>query len=321
LLHDLDFSLQSTRKTEEGEDHPDRDAQFRYLNRTVKRYLTQQLPVISADTKRKELIGNYANTGQQWRPTRQPHHVQGHDFPTPDVPRASPFGMYDIGRNHGFVNVGTDHDTGEFAVASIRGWWRHEGRRLYPRARRILITAYAGGSNGWRLRLWKLELQTFADQTGLHVEVCHFPPGTRTRRCNTSMSSGSASTGNGITSSPHIDAGYKSIVNWYLSIYSALHRASAFDARAESPAPREPRFEPFVFSERHGSHSSRPATCTGAPWQRARADTSAAPAVAASSTSRLRLRWRQRCRRCRARLHARAVDWGQAGRSDSRRQS
>ena len=178
LLHDLDFSLQSTRKTEEGEDHPDRDAQFRYINRTVKRYLTQQLPVISADTKRKELIGNYANTGQQWRPTRQPHHVQGHDFPTPDVPRAYPFGIYDIGRNHGFVNVGTDHDTGEFAVASIRGWWRHEGRRLYPRARRILITADAGGSNGWRLRLWKLELQTFADQTGLHVEVCHFPPGT-----------------------------------------------------------------------------------------------------------------------------------------------
>jgi hypothetical protein len=178
LLHDLDYSLQSNRKTEEGQDHPDRDAQFRYINRTVKRYLAQRLPVISADTKKKELIGNYSNAGQQWRPAHEPQHVQGHDFPTPQVPRVYPYGIYDIGRNQGFVNLGTDHDTGEFAVASIRGWWRQEGRRLYPRARRILITADAGGSNGWRLRLWKLELQTFADATGLHVEVCHFPPGT-----------------------------------------------------------------------------------------------------------------------------------------------
>jgi DDE family transposase len=178
LLHDLDYSLQSNRKTEEGQDHPDRDAQFRYINRTVKRYLAQRLPVISTDTKKKELIGNYSNAGQQWRPAHQPRHVQGHDFPTPQVPRVYPYGVYDIGRNQGFVNLGTDHDTGEFAVASIRGWWRHEGRRLYPRARRMLITADAGGSNGWRLRLWKLELQKFADATGLHVEVCHFPPGT-----------------------------------------------------------------------------------------------------------------------------------------------
>jgi len=178
LLHDLDYSLQSNRKTEEGQDHPDRDAQFRYINRTVKRYLAQRLPVISTDTKKKELIGNYSNAGQQWRPTQAPQHVQGHDFPTPQVPRVYPYGIYDIGRNAGFVNLGTDHDTGEFAVASIRGWWRQEGRRLYPRARRILITADAGGSNGWRLRLWKLELQRFADATGLHVEVCHFPPGT-----------------------------------------------------------------------------------------------------------------------------------------------
>ena len=178
LLHTLDYSLQSNRKTDEGRDQPDRDAQFQYINAAVKRCLAQRIPVISVDTKRKELIGNFANAGRQWRPIKDPEHVQVHDFPTPAVPRAYPFGIYDIGRNRGFVNVGTDHDTGEFAVASIRGWWRHEGRRLYPQATRVLITADAGGSNGWRLRLWKLELQKFADQTGLRVEVCHFPPGT-----------------------------------------------------------------------------------------------------------------------------------------------
>jgi hypothetical protein len=178
LLHDLDYSLQSNRKTEEGADHPDRDAQFHHINRTVKRYLRQGLPVISVDTKKKELIGNYLNAGRQWRTSGQPRHVQGHDFPGPDVPRAFPYGIYDIGRNAGFVNVGTDHDTGAFAVASIRGWWRSEGRRLYPHADKILITADGGGSNGWRLRLWKIELQKFADQAGLGVAVCHFPPGT-----------------------------------------------------------------------------------------------------------------------------------------------
>jgi len=178
ILHDLDYSLQSNRKTEEGADHPDRDAQFRHINLTVKRYLRQGLPVISVDTKKKELIGNYLNAGRQWRTSGQSLHVQGHDFPGPDVPRAFPYGIYDIGRNAGFVNVGTDHDTGAFAVASIRGWWRSEGRRLYPGAERILITADGGGSNGWRLRLWKLELQKFADQAGLAVAVCHFPPGT-----------------------------------------------------------------------------------------------------------------------------------------------
>ncbi len=178
LLHGLNYSLQSNRKTEEGQDHPDRDAQFRHINAVVKRSLAQCNPVISVDTKKKELIGNYANTGQQWRPAKQPRKVRGHDFPTPDVPRAYPYGIYDIGRNTGFVNVGTDHDTGAFAVASIGGWWRHEGKRLYPAAATILITADAGGSNGWRLRLWKLELQTFADETGLPISVCHFPPGT-----------------------------------------------------------------------------------------------------------------------------------------------
>ena len=178
LLHDLDYSLQSNRKTEEGQGHPDRDAQFRHISAAVKRYLGQGLPVISVDTKKKELIGNTHNAGQQWRPAKQPRRVQGHDFPGPDVPRAYPYGIYDLGRNAGFVNIGTDHDTGAFAVASIRGWWRHEGRRLYPEADKLLITADGGGSNGWRLRLWKIELQKLADQTGLSLSVCHFPPGT-----------------------------------------------------------------------------------------------------------------------------------------------
>jgi hypothetical protein len=178
ILHDLNYSLQSNRKTEEGADHPDRDAQFRHINAAVKKCLRQGLPVISVDTKKKELIGNYDNAGQQWLPAKQPKQVQGHDFPSPEVPRAFPYGIYDLGRNAGFVNVGTDHDTGAFAVASIRGWWRFEGRRLYPDAAMIFITADGGGSNGSRLRLWKLELQQFADQTGLCISVCHFPPGT-----------------------------------------------------------------------------------------------------------------------------------------------
>ena len=178
ILHALDYSLQSNRKTEEGADHPDRDAQFRHINAAVNRCLRQGSPVISVDTKKKELVGNYANAGRQWLAAKQPLKVQGHDFPGPEVPRAYPYGIYDIGRNAGFVNVGTDHDTGAFAVASIRGWWRTEGRRLYAEAKTILITADAGGSNGWRLRLWKLELQKFADQTGRSISVCHFPPGT-----------------------------------------------------------------------------------------------------------------------------------------------
>jgi hypothetical protein len=178
LLRGLGYSLQSNRKTEEGRDHPDRDAQFRYINTAVKRRLAAGEPVISVDTKKKELIGNYVNAGQQWRPAKQPRAVQGHDFPTPAVPRAYPYGIYDIGRNTGFVNLGTDHDTGAFAVASIRGWWRQEGRRLYSDATTLLITADAGGSNGWRLRLWKVELQRFADDTGVAIAVCHFPPGT-----------------------------------------------------------------------------------------------------------------------------------------------
>jgi hypothetical protein len=178
LLREDGYSLQGNRKTEEGDDHPDRDAQFQHINRAVKRALRAGEPVISVDTKKKELIGNYQNQGRQWRQAGTAAKVNGHDFPGPDVPRAYPYGIYDLGCNVGFVNVGTDHDTGAFAVASIRGWWRAEGQRLYPRTQRLLITADAGGSNGWRLRLWKWELQGLADQTGLTLTVCHFPPGT-----------------------------------------------------------------------------------------------------------------------------------------------
>jgi hypothetical protein len=178
LLHDQDFSLQGTRKTEEGSEHPDRDLQFRHINATVKRALKAGTPVISVDTKKKELVGDYANGGRQWRRTKTPDRVNVHDFPGPEVPRAYPYGIYDLGRNEGFVNVGTDHDTAAFAAASIRGWWRTEGRRLYPNARQIVITADSGGSNGSRLRLWKWELQRFADESSLALSVCHFPPGT-----------------------------------------------------------------------------------------------------------------------------------------------
>jgi hypothetical protein len=178
MLRTAGYSLQSNRKMEEGEDHPDRDAQFRHIYRMVKEALRAGEPVISVDTKKKELIGNYHNQGRQWRKTRTARKVNGHDFPGPDVPRAYPYGIYDLGRNTGFVNVGTDHDTGTFAVTSIHGWWRSEGRRLYPNAKRLLITADGGGSNGWRLRLWKWELQRLSDRTGLTVTVCHFPPGT-----------------------------------------------------------------------------------------------------------------------------------------------
>lgn len=178
LLRGMNYSLQSNRKMEEGVEHPDRDAQFRYINREVRKAMRQGEPVISVDTKKKEIVGNFENKGRQWRKTKEPERVNGHDFPTPSLPRAYPYGIYDQTLNRGFVNVGTDHDTGAFAVASIKGWWRHEGRRLYPQATRLLITADGGGSNGYRLRLWKLELQAMADETGLSIAVCHFPPGT-----------------------------------------------------------------------------------------------------------------------------------------------
>jgi len=178
LLRELDYSLQGNRKTEEGDDHPDRDAQFRHINKEVRLALAARRPVISVDTKKKELVGNFENKGRQWRREKTPDRVNGHDFPGASVPRAYPYGIYDLGRNTGFVNVGTDHDTATFAVASIRGWWRREGRRLYPATTRLLITADGGGSNGYRLRLWKWELQALANQTGLSIIVCHFPPGT-----------------------------------------------------------------------------------------------------------------------------------------------
>jgi len=178
LLRQMDFSLQSNRKMEEGEDHPDRDAQFRHINGIVRRALAEGSPVISVDTKKKELVGNYVNRGRQWRNTGSPRRVNGHDFPDPAVPRAYPYGIYDLGRNTGFVNIGTDRDTSAFAVASIRGWWRFEGRNLYPSAEGLLITADGGGSNGYRRRQWKFELQRLADEIGIPIRVRHFPPGT-----------------------------------------------------------------------------------------------------------------------------------------------
>jgi hypothetical protein len=177
-LRDAHYSLQGNRKTREGNQHEDRDAQFRHINATVAEELRRGRPVISVDTKKKELIGNYQNKGKQWLAQGRPRQVNGHDFPGPQVPRAYPYGIYDLGRNKGFVNVGTDHDTATFAAASIRGWWRAQGRKLYPGAKRLTITADGGGSNGYRLRLWKIELQKLADRTGLEIAVCHFPPGT-----------------------------------------------------------------------------------------------------------------------------------------------
>lgn len=177
-LRELNYSLQGNRKMEEGNQHPDRNAQFEHINTVVAREMRLGNPVISVDTKKKELVGNYKNDGRKWHRKGESPRVQGHDFPQPDVPRAYPYGIYDLAKNLGHVVIGTDHDTGQFAVASIRGWWRSEGRRLYPQAKRILITADGGGSNGYRLRLWKHELQRLADELQLPITVCHFPPGT-----------------------------------------------------------------------------------------------------------------------------------------------
>src|SRR3990172_494792 len=176
-LHALGYSLQSTRKTVEGKQHPDRNAQFEHINARVTKEMKATNPVISVDTKKKELLGNYRNAGHQWHRKGEAPKVNTHDFPNPEVPRAYPYGVYDLTKNSGFVNVGTDHDTATFAVASIRKWWQTQGRRAYPHATRLLITADAGGSNGARLRLWKLELQKLADETGLEIAVCHLPPG------------------------------------------------------------------------------------------------------------------------------------------------
>ena len=178
LLAQLDYSLQSTRKTREGAQHPDRDAQFTYIARVVKEFQAAGQPVISVDTKKKEILGDFANRGREWRPRGQPESVRVHDFVDPQLGKVVPYGVYDLAANAGWVSVGIDHDTAEFAVESIRRWWREMGEPVYPRATRLLITADCGGSNGHRLRLWKVQLQRLADELRLALRVCHFPPGT-----------------------------------------------------------------------------------------------------------------------------------------------
>ena len=180
LLHALDYSLQANQKTLEGNQPADRDEQFEYINRKAQRYLKQGEPVISVDTKKKELVGDFKNAGREWELKSQPEEVRVHDFEIrePDQGKVAPYGVYDLGRNVGWVSVGVDHDTAAFAVESIRRWWRWMGTRSYPQAKRLLITADSGGSNGARVRLWKWELQKLADEIGLEISVCHFPPGT-----------------------------------------------------------------------------------------------------------------------------------------------
>jgi transposase len=178
LLHQLGYSLQANRKTIEGAHHPDRNAQFEYINARVRACLRRGEPAISVDTKKKELVGPFKNGGREWAAQGQPTPVRVHDFVLPGRGRAIPYGVYDLGTNTGWVSVGIDHDTAAFAVESIRRWWKWMGVRAYPRARRLLITADAGGSNGARLRLWKVELQRLADELRLPISVCHFPPGT-----------------------------------------------------------------------------------------------------------------------------------------------
>jgi len=178
LLREEGFSLQGNAKTIEGRQHPDRDGQFRYLNEQAKDHQDSGDPVVSVDTKKKELVGEFKNAGREWRPGGDPVQVGTHDFPDKELGKAIPYGIYDVAANTGWVNVGTDHDTAAFAVESIRRWWHGAGRAAYPGARRLLITADAGGSNGYRTRAWKAELAALALETGLEVTVCHFPPGT-----------------------------------------------------------------------------------------------------------------------------------------------
>ena len=178
LLRSLGYSLQANRKTLEGASHPDRDAQFAYINDQVKAALANGEPAISVDTKKKELVGDFKNGGREYRPKGDPEKVRVHDFLIPELGRAAPYGVYDIGDNSGWVSVGVDHDTASFAVGSIRRWWRAMGAQRYPNATRLTITADGGGSNGSRVRLWKLELQALADELGLDITVGHLPPGT-----------------------------------------------------------------------------------------------------------------------------------------------
>src|SRR5438094_3841838 len=178
LLHEQGFSLQGNAKTIEGRQHPDRDGQFRYISGAAKEYLAAGDPVVSVDAKKKEQVGQYAQKGREWRPEGDPVRVRDHDFPDEDLGKVTPYGIYDIGANAGWVNVGTDRDTAAFAVESVRRWWSARGRLDYPAARRLLITADAGGSNGYRTRAWKTGLAALAAETGLEITCCHFPPGT-----------------------------------------------------------------------------------------------------------------------------------------------
>ena len=178
LLRGLGYSLQANAKTREGKQHPDRDAQFRHINATVKAALDAGQPAISIDTKKKELVGEFKNPGCEWRPKGAPAAVLTHDFPSDAIGKAIPYGVLDIAANQGFVNVGITNETAQFSVASIRAWWQQLGRERYPEARSLTITADCGGSNGNRTRLWKTELQGLADETGLEIGVCHFPPAT-----------------------------------------------------------------------------------------------------------------------------------------------
>src|SRR5438309_1705855 len=178
LLHQMEYSLQGNSKTIAGSDHPDRNAQFEHINAQTQRFLEQGSPVISVDTKKKELIGNFSNDGQEWRPKATPEKTLIHDFPDEELGKAVPYGVYDVGHNQGWVSVGIDHDTAEFATDSILSWWKHMGGKVYPEATELLIMADAGGSNSNRSRLWKVGMQRLADLTGLHIHVSHFPPGT-----------------------------------------------------------------------------------------------------------------------------------------------
>jgi Rhodopirellula transposase DDE domain len=178
LLKEARYSLQANRKTREGQRHPDRDAQFRYINRRVQAQQRQGEPTISVDTKKKETLGNLKNAGRTWRPKGRPRQVETHDFPDPRKGKAVPYGVYDLRHNEAWVSVGVSSDTADFAVGAVRCWWRRLGRRRHPRATRLLITADSGGSNGSRNRLWKAQLQALSNATGLEIEVCHFPPGT-----------------------------------------------------------------------------------------------------------------------------------------------
>jgi len=178
LLHEMGFSLQGNAKTVEGRQNPDRDQQFRYINEQARAHRQAGDPVVSVDTKKKELVGAYKNGGREWRPKGDPAQVSTHDYVDPELGKAIPYGIYDLAANTGWVNVGTDHDTAAFAVESIRRWWQAQGQATYPRARRLLVTADAGGSNGYRTRAWKAELAALAAQTGLEITCCHFPPGT-----------------------------------------------------------------------------------------------------------------------------------------------